>query len=271
MKVIGICLLLGCSSLSVYASETYNMFLGTADPFAVLGASTVTNTGDTQIFGNLGLYPGTSITGFPPGVVSGTIYNDDAVAIQAQADALVAYDWAASQAATATLTGEDLGGLILAPGVYFFSSTAQLTGKLTLNDGGNPDAVFIFQIGSTLTTAADSSVVFSDSSGQGGSVTWQVGSSATLEAGTAFAGTIIAHDSITMVTGATIDCGRAFALNGAVTLDTDTVSVANTGGCMAMADGSMPEPGTALLLGIGLLSLGIASLHPIRRWRQRSL
>ncbi|HEY1753896.1 MAG TPA: ice-binding family protein [Bryobacteraceae bacterium] len=271
MRVIGIYLVLTVSSVSVYGSETYNMFLGTADPFAILGATTVTNTGDTQIFGNLGLYSGTSITGFPPGVMSGTVDDDNAIAMQAEADALTAYNSAAAQAVTTTLTGEDLGGLTLTPGVYFFSSSAQLTGKLTLNDEGNPDAVFIFQIGSTLTTAADSSVVFSDSSGQGGSVTWQVGSSATLGAGTSFAGTIIADDSITMVNGATIDCGRAFALTGAVTLDTNTVSVANSGGCMAMADGSMPEPGTAPLLGIGLLSLAIVSLHPIRRWKQRSL
>ncbi len=252
------------SPLTVYCSSTSNIYLGTAAPFAVLGASTVTNTDDTTLLGDLGLYPGTAITGFPPGVVLGTIDNDDAVAMQAQADALTAYNSAAGQAATGTLTGEDLGGLTLLPGVYFFASSAQLTGTLTLDDLGDPNAAFIFQIGSTLTTASNSSVVFSDISGQGGSVTWQVGSSATLGTNTAFQGTILANTSITVNTGTTIGCGRAIALNGAVTLDQNEISVAATGGCNALADGTLPEPSTAAMLGVGLLLSLIASK---RRWK----
>jgi type VI secretion system secreted protein VgrG len=183
--------------------------------------------------------------------------------MQAQADALTAYTFAAGLAPTETLTGQNLGGLTLTPGVYFFASSAALTGMLTLDAQGNPNALFLFQIGSTLTTASASSVHFING-GQGGSVFWQVGSSATLGTTTAFAGTIIANTSITLDTSATIGCGRAFALNGAVSMDTNTVSIANTGGCLAQAEG-VPEPGSATLLGIGFGAIMIGSrLRPIR-------
>src|ERR1700735_2798918 len=115
--------------------------LGTAAAFGVLGASTVTNTGPTVIDGELGVFSGTAITGFPPGM-SGTVHDSDAVAMTAQADALIAYNVAAALAPTSNLTGQDLGGLTLTPGVYFFSSSAQLTGELTLNSEGDPNAAF---------------------------------------------------------------------------------------------------------------------------------
>jgi hypothetical protein len=247
VRLLSTCLVvLVISPLCAYAGAIA-VDLGTAANFAVLGASTVTNTGPSVITGDLGLYPGTSITGFPPGMVTGTTDNDNAVAEQAQADATTAYNFAAGETVTETLTGENLGGMTLTPGVYFFSSSAQLTGTLTLNDEGNPNAVFIFQIGSTLTTASDSSVVFMNGAASAlpsDNVFWQVGSSATLGSSTDFAGTIVADASVTMVTDSGIVCGRAVALTGAVTLDTNDVSI----GSCAASTGSVPEPSSASLL-----------------------
>lgn len=234
--------------------------LGKANNFAVLAGSTITNTGSTIINGgDVGLSPGTAITGFPPGVVSFpyTIHAADAVALMAKADLTTAYNAAAGLALTKDLTGQDLGGLTLTPGVYFFSSSAQLTGTLTLNDQGNPDAVFVFQIGSTLTTASDSSVVsINDPSTPGISVFWQVGSSATLGTGTDFQGNILADTSITANTDVTVD-GRLLAETGAVTLDEDTIT-APPAEKMGVGGGgggpSVPEGGsTLLLLGLGTL------------------
>jgi hypothetical protein len=247
---------------SGYANAVF-VNLGTADPFAVLGGSTVTNTGPTVINGDLGVSPGTAITGFLPGIVNGTIDDDNAVAMQAQSDLTSAYNFAAAEACGDNLTGQDLGGLTLTPGVYCFSSSAQLTGTLTLNAQGNPNSVFLFQIGSTLTTASGSSVVFING-GQGGGLFWQVGSSATLGTTTAFEGNILALASITLNTGATIDCGRALASTGAVTMDTNVVSTAAVGGCQASGSGGVPEPGTGALLSLGL-GLGIAGVSLQRR------
>src|SRR5690606_2167893 len=138
-----------------------------------------------------------------------------------------AYNGLVGMAPTADLTGMDLGGMTLTPGVYYFESSAQLTGLLTLDAQGNDNAYWVFQIGSTLTTASDSSVVttnFGLNNGAGAGLYWQVGSSATLGTGTAFEGNILAMTSITLNNTATIDCGRALAMNGAVTMDTNTIS-----------------------------------------------
>jgi hypothetical protein len=248
-------------TLSAYAD-----ILLTADSFGVLGASAVTNTGPSVVDQNLGIWPGTAIGGFPPGVVLGTVHNNDATAQQAQADALTGYNFLAGLPVTQTLTGQDLGGLTLDTGVYFFKTSAQMTGQLTLDFQGLSNQMIVFQIGSTLTTASASSVLLINP-GNDDSVFWQVGSSATLGTTTALYGSIIADQSITLTTGATIDCGRAMALNGAVTLDTNTVDTgtcATTTGTTPPGTGT-PEPGTATLLGMGLLFSLMVYRRPSRK------
>jgi hypothetical protein len=252
-------------ALSAFANSVN---LGTAGTYAVLAGSAVTNTGSSVLTGDLGVLPGTAVTGFPPGVVvGGTMNVGNAAAQTAEADLNTAYNEAAGLARTGTLTGENLGGMTLTPGVYFFASSAQLTGKLTLNNLGNPNALFVFQIGSTLTTASASSIIFSNSLTDS-NVYWQVGSSATLGTTTAFEGNILALTSITLNTGATIGCGSALAINGAVTLDSNVIG----GGCSSATGGSggggittVPEPGTVGMLGTGLILLTGAACRKMRR------
>lgn len=201
--------------------------LGTAGQFAVLAGSTVTNTGPSVITGDVGVSPGTAVTGFPPGIVSGTIHAADAVALQAKSDLTIAYNNLAGQPCDVTLTDQDLGGLTLTAGVYCFSTSAQLTGTLTLDAEGDPNAVFIFQVGSTLTTASGSSVALINGA-QACNVFFQIGSSATLGTATEFVGNILARTSITLNTGATLQ-GRALARSGAVTLDSNVITRATCG------------------------------------------
>jgi hypothetical protein len=220
--VLGVVLIVGMLGLSSamrldsLASPTVTTPpLGTASSFAVLGGSTVTNTGPSVLNGDLGVDPGTAITGFPPGTVHGATHKADAVALQAQSDVTTAYNTAAGQSCPHDLTGQDLGGKSLVAGVYCFSSSAQLTGHLTLSGNG----VFIFQIGSKLTTGSNASV----SGAAPCNVFWQVGSSATVGTDTRFIGNILALTSIAAQTGATFN-GSLYARNGEVTLDTNTIT-----------------------------------------------
>ena len=221
VAIMGIAAFLFCAS-AAFAQVP----LGTAQAFAALAGSTITNTGTTVVNGNIGVSPGSSVTGFPPGIVTGgSIHAADAVAAQAQSDLTTAYNTAAGIPCTTDLTGQNLGGLTLTPGVYCFTSSAALTGTLTLNFQGNPNAFFLFKIGSTLTTASASSVLLTNTSGTcAPNVFWQLGSSATLGTGSSFVGNLLALSSITMTTGGTLN-GRALARNGAVTLDTNTLTL----------------------------------------------
>lgn len=227
--------------------------LGTAGNFAVLGGSTVTNIGSTVLGGNLGVSPGTSITGFPPGAFSnGGTQVGAAVSLQGQTDALAAFTVLSALPSTQNLTGQDLGGLTLTPGVYTFASSAELTGPLALNFQGLNNVSFIFQTGSTLTTAGGSSVDITNQ-GTNDSIYWAIGSSATFGTTSAFDGTVIADQSITLTTGASIGCGNAIALNGAVTLDSNVIGGGcSTGGTPPINPSAVPEPGSFVLLATGI-------------------
>jgi len=226
--------------------------LGTAQNFAVLANTTATNTGNSVIInGHVGVSPGSAIVGFPPGIITPpfTTHSANATSAQAQVDLAAAFTQAVGLAVTSNLTGQDLGSLSgnLTPGVYFFSSSAGLTGNLILDGQNDPNAEWVFQIGSTLTTATNSMVTMINTGGAlpGCNVFWAVGTSATLGTGTDFMGHILANVSITLTTGADILYGSALALNGAVTLDTNMIT------------NCIPEPGSMSLvwIGCGLLAM----------------
>lgn len=237
--------------------------LGAAQSFTVLGGATVTNTGVTSIVGDVGVAPGTAVTGLDPAALAGTVHNGDAAATEAHRAGLGAASYLDNLAYTVDLTGQDLGGMVLTAGIYRLSSSAQLTGALILDAQNMADALFVFQIGTTLTTAAAASVSVIRGAADTG-VFFDVGTSAVLGAGTLFAGNIVATDSITFNATASLLCGRALALNGAVTLDTNALSndcaasgadYGSFGFAGIAAAQDLPEPATWLLLPLGLAML----------------
>jgi hypothetical protein len=217
-----VCLALAAVPIAAKASA---VGLGTAQPFVVLSGAGVTNTGPSVLNGDLGVSPGTSLSGFDlPAVVNGATHANDAVAAQAQSDLGTAYDVAAGQPIPPgnELTGQDLGGLTLGPGAYGYSSSAQLTGQLTLDAHGDPNAQFVFVIGTTLTTETASSVILTNGASPC-NVYWKVGSSATLGTSTAFEGNLLALTSVSLNDSVTV-LGRILARNGEVTLINDVLT-----------------------------------------------
>ncbi|MBC7542729.1 MAG: DUF3494 domain-containing protein [Candidatus Sericytochromatia bacterium] len=198
------------------------MNLKSAANFAILAGSTVTNTGPTKVQGHLGLSPGSAVTGFPSGVMvpPSSIHISNATVDQAKIDLTAAFKDAANRSGGTSIAGE-IGGLTLIPGVYSASSSVKLTGTLTLNGNGCADAVWIFQIPTTLTTASRSKIVLINGA-KAANVFWMVGSSATLGTYAIFKGDIMAAKSITVTTGVDVE-GRVLAQNAAVTLDTDNI------------------------------------------------
>lgn len=218
--VVMVAAVLGLTGLLAKAATRVG--LGSGDNFVILAGSTVTNTGSSVITGDLGLHPGTSVTGFPPGTVNGTQHVTDSTALAAKNDLVTAYNNAAGQTPNTTVPTE-LGGTTKNAGIYNSSSgTFGITGTLTLDGQGDHNAVFIFKTASTLITAGSSTVALVNGA-QACNVFWQVGSSATLGTNSTFKGNILALTSATLTTGANVE-GRVLARNGAVTLDTNTIS-----------------------------------------------
>jgi len=244
---------------SLMKTSSVTVPLGSVSTFTVLGATTVTNAGPSLLNGNLGVSPGTAITGFQPaplntiagpgtvtaglGIVKGTIYAGGPVAAQAHNDAVIMYNSLVGQVPDTTYSGvTQLNGLTFTPGVYRFAPSAnlQVNGTLYLDFQGNSNAQFIFQMGTTLVTMAGSNVIAINNNNQtcsSSNVFWAVGSSATID-GDQFVGSVVATTTITMTSGANVS-GRILALNGAVTMITDTVSVC---GGSSDSSGVPPEP-----------------------------
>ena len=221
--------------------------LGSAGNFAVLAGTTVTNTGNTVVMGNLGVSPGTAITGFPPGAVVGTIHDNDAAAVQGESDLLSAYTFLSGLAFNSNLSSQNLGGLTLTSGVYKFDAAAALTGVLTLSGPGT----FVFQIGSSFLSANNSSILTAGGA-NASNVYFEVGSSATVGTGAAMEGNFIALQSISMATGSSL-AGRALALNGAVTMQDNAITLSST----------TPEPSTFVLFGIAVGAIGLVRVRRV--------
>lgn len=240
--IAGIVLALAFALFAVPAAVAAPVNLATASPFVVLGGTTVTNTGPSVLNGDLGVAPGMALTGFGlPAVVNGATHENTAVAAQAQSDLTNAYVVAAGQAVAPAndLSGTDLGNRKLSPGAYQYSSDALLTGALTLDAEGDPNAQFVFLIGSELKTESASSVVLVNGASPC-NVYWQVGSSANIGTTTAFQGSLMALTSISLKDGATV-VGRMLARNGQVSLINNVLSAPE---CAVPSPGTVPPPGS---------------------------
>lgn len=264
-------LFLVCLSSTTWAQSVPP--LGDSQSFAVLGGTTVTATGFAVVSGNIGVSPGTAVTGFPPAILqNGQIYGGGgSLAGPAQASALTAYNDLKGQTClpennlSGKILGVSTGATLLTPGIYCFATSAQLTATLTLDDGGNPNAIFIFQIGTTLTTASNAQVIMSGG-GRGSNVYWQVGTSATVGTGTSLRGNLIASTSITLTTNS-YTTGRVFALDGAVTIDTTAINaVPASPNVMFTASvnylGAV-QPGANLTYTINFINDGTSAAHTL--------
>lgn len=238
------------------------------ESFAVIAGQSLTNTGATTITGNIAVWPGSSYTGSGTVTQTGEIFLGDAVAQRIQDDLTTLYLALAARPTTQDLTGQDLGGMVLTPGVYYFATSADLTGTLTLDAQGDPNAIFIFNIGSTLTAAPNSSMVLINGA-QGGNVFFRVGSSATLDTASDLEGQIVALTSISMNHSASLNCGAAYARNGSVTLIANTINICTLSatGFDDVDDSEFTEQDKAVagaladyVAGGGVLPLGIAIL-----------
>lgn len=199
------------------------------ESFAIIAGQSLTNTGATTITGNIAVWPGSSYTGSGTVTQTGETYLGDAVAQRIQDDLTTLYTYLAGRPTTQDLTGQDLGGMVLTPGVYNFDSSANLAGTLTLDAQGDPNAIFIFNIGSTLTAGPGSNMVLVNGA-QGGNVFFRVGSSATLDTSADMEGQVVALTSISMNHSASLSCGAAYARNGSVTLISNTINICTLAG-----------------------------------------
>lgn len=250
--------LLLASSDAAHAAAT-PVDLGAASSFAVLGYSTVTNTGATTISGDIGLNSGSSVTGFPPGTqVAGGTYVADALSLQARTDATSAFSSASGQPGP-TAVPVELGGEVLTPDLYESGDVFTITGDLTLDGQGDPDAVFIFRSTATLITASASNVVLINNANPC-NVFWILPSSATLGTGSTMVGTVIASDTIDAETGSSVT-GRLLALNGAVNLDTTTVTSTGCAAVAVVAGPALPvtgiDPTPALAVGFAAIAASL--------------
>jgi len=212
----------GFGSASTIVPATASVDLRSAAPFVILAGSTVTNTGPTKIVGDVGISPGSAMTGFPPGVIHGHVYVDDSIARQAKLDLTTAYNDAMGRTLNPIKVAGNIGGQTLYPGLYKSTSSLSISsGDLTLDARGHPRAVFIFQVASKFTMTTGRSVILTNGA-QARNVFWAIGSSATFGTGCSFYGNLLAHQSISLATG-TVMVGRALARVGAVTMQKNTV------------------------------------------------